>query len=343
MATAPDYYQQAAQQLRGSQAIYDRLGSGRFGTNFKNASTLGNVAQLVQKYFGGLPQGNGAREYLELLAPRDTASRAADITAGMQPFMNAFDEQVIDQALTRLGEGRDQAMSNIGAGAAQAGAFGGSRHALLEAKANEDYMRAAAETTAGLKQQSFAQAMQQALGIDQASDMFNLNRAGQFMAGEQMDLQTALAQFNSLLGGKQVQQAADQLNLAGDQFDVNTMLQAALGRANTSNTLYDRITGQEDRLWAQGAAQQQMNQGVLNAAQQQFQQYLSDPYKAMEMITMLNQSDPRLKNVTQTGTASSQGSGTSTQTVQPGFFDYLSLALQGFGAGVDAGLWGNPG
>lgn len=367
-----EYYNRSKSHLGKAGAIFDQIGRGHLGSNYTPSAISSPTAvgpgrfsgvsdPAMQQFFQSLIKGNDGRSYLEALTPRDTATRSSDITGAMSPFMNQFDDQVINQALTRMGEARDMTMSEIGAGASQAGAFGGSRHALLEAKANEDYMRNAGELTSNLKQQSFSQALQAAMGVDQASDAYGLNYAGTMMQGEGMDLQTSLAQFNAMLQGNQLNLAGDntdlnraqlvdsmltnrdslrfqqdQLGMQNDQFNVNSMLQAALGHQGIAGTYYDQVTNQEDRMWAQGAAQQQVNQGVLDAAYQQFQSMMNDPYRAIELMGKVTSTDPRLNNYTGTGTTK----GENSQSTRPGFFDYLSLGLQGFGAGIDAGIWG---
>lgn len=364
----PTYYQKADRRLNSSGRIYDRLARDHWGQRFYGfseglpsvnpATRVADPDARAKQIFADLISGNANRGYMENLRPRSTTARAQDVTSAMQPFMNTFDDEVINQAITRLGEARNETTSQIGADAANAGAFGGSRHALLEAKANEDYMQRASEVTSQLKQQSFAQAMQQALGLDQATDAFNLNRANTMLQGEQVDLNTAVQNFNALLGFNQLNQNADnldtnaalqraqldnqrgQIELSADQQAINRMLAAAAGRQGLSDTYYGRVTGQEDRIFQQESMQQQVNQNVLNNSYQQFQQMLSDPYRAIELMSGVASQDPRMNNMTISSAGRAEGTGKTTQKTRHGFFDYMSLAFGGLGAASDANLIG---
>jgi hypothetical protein len=112
-------------------------------------------------------------------------------------YMNPFTQNVIDNTMSRLGDARDQALNTTGAAATAGGAFGGDRHAIMEAQNNADYMRQVADTSGALNQQNFLNAQNMALqdvGAMNRADMANMQAQNQFaLTGAGMDQQAALA------------------------------------------------------------------------------------------------------------------------------------------------------
>jgi hypothetical protein len=109
----------------------------------------------------------------------------ADIGAYQSPYT----QQVIDTTLGDIRRQQDIAQRKAQEGAIRAGAFGGSRSAIMEAEATRPYIQEAARTAAGLRQAGFGQALGAA-----ESDIERQMRGRQFQAG--------------LLGGLQAEQAA---------------------------------------------------------------------------------------------------------------------------------------
>lgn len=83
------------------------------------------------------------------------ASNPFAINATMNQFMNPYIGQVVDDTVSRMRDRRDININQIQADANQASAFGGARHALLEAETLDRYGRAEDETVARLLQQGF--------------------------------------------------------------------------------------------------------------------------------------------------------------------------------------------
>ena len=70
----------------------------------------------------------------------------------------------------------------------------------------------------------------------------------------------------------------------------------------------------------QGQQQQNLNQSILGLADQYLNQYLQSPGNASSQLGQILQGSPLMGN--------------TTQTMQPGLYDYLGLGLQaGFGGG----------
>ncbi len=140
----------------------------------------------------------GIRELAQAPTP---SLLGADIGAYQSPFQ----EQVIETALGDIQRQQELAQQRAQAQAIGAGAFGGSRSAILEAEAQRPYIEQAARTAAGLRQAGFEQA-QRAAEADIAREM-----AGrQFQAG--------------LLGGLQ-QEQMQRLGMLGDIGRQQQMLQ----------------------------------------------------------------------------------------------------------------------
>jgi hypothetical protein len=104
-------------------------------------------------------------------------------------YQSPYTQQVIDTTLGDIRRQQDIAQRKAQEGAIRAGAFGGSRSAIMEAEATRPYIQEAARTAAGLRQAGYGQALGAA-----ESDLERQMRGRQFQAG--------------LLGGLQAEQAA---------------------------------------------------------------------------------------------------------------------------------------
>ena len=103
--------------------------------------------------------------------------------------MNPYTTGVIDAAQGDLERQRQMTMNQVGADATAAGAFGGSRHGIMEAETNRAFADAGAQMAAGLRHQGFTTAQDASrsnaalrLGAaghmgDQAGQAFNMGRA----------------------------------------------------------------------------------------------------------------------------------------------------------------------
>ena len=133
---------------------------------------LGTLSQLGQKPTPGLLQ--------------------ADIGAYQSPYQ----QQVIDQTMADIQRQSDIAQQLAQSRAIKAGAFGGSRSALLETEATRPYIEQQARTSAALRQAGFEQAQRAA-----ESDIERQMRDRQFQAGIQQNLLGEQYRSLGLLGG----------------------------------------------------------------------------------------------------------------------------------------------
>jgi len=76
--------------------------------------------------------------------------------------MNPYQDQVVNQTISDLNRARQMAQNQIGGQAAKAGAFGGSRQALLEAENNRNFADRTAAAVGQLRQQGFESAANRA-------------------------------------------------------------------------------------------------------------------------------------------------------------------------------------
>ena len=203
-------------------------------------------------------------------------TRATDLPE----FMNPFTQSVIDTTLAQLGRENTQLQNTNDAAAAKAGAFGGSRHGVVEAETNRGYLDTAARTTAGLNAANYAQALaaaQQNTGLRQQTTLTNADRATQASiasaANEQsannlnaqlsqnLNLYNAGNQQQSLLSNAGFQQQA---NLANSQNALQVALANAGYRQQTG--LFNAGNQQQANLFNAGNQQQSL---LANAGYQQ--------------------------------------------------------------------------
>jgi len=116
----------------------------------------------------------------------------ADISAYQSPYQ----QQVIDQTMADIQRESDIAQQLAQSRAIKAGAFGGSRSALLETEATRPYIEQKARTSAALRQAGFEQAQRAA-----ESDIERQMRDRQFQAGIQQNLLGEQYRSLGLLGG----------------------------------------------------------------------------------------------------------------------------------------------
>ena len=120
-----------------------------------------------------------------------------DISAYQSPYT----QQVIDTTLGDIRRERDIAQRQAQESAIRAGAFGGSRSAIMEAEATRPYVEQAARTAAGLRQAGFGQALGAA-----ESDIERQMATRGFQRGVLGDISGLQAGRLGLLGGIGAQQ-----------------------------------------------------------------------------------------------------------------------------------------
>ena len=239
---------------------------------------------------------------------------ARDVTAGqlsstdLSQYYNPYETQVVQSTLSDLDRSRQMAMGQAGAQATAAGAFGGSRQALMEAETNKAFAEQAARAAGQLRQAGFNQAqgmaqqdiagrMQAGLANQGAnlqagtttanlaqqaglSNQAAINQASQFgaSAANQAAAQgSAQQQAASQFGASAANQAALQNAAAGNQasqFGASAANQAALQNAVASNQANQFGASASNQASMANAAAQ--NQAAQFAAQQNMSAQLAN-------------------------------------------------------------------
>lgn len=231
------------------------------------ASTGGQTAQ--PNVFNAVSQGMGQAG---MTAGMETMYRPATIAGtDLTQYTNPYETQVVNQSLQDLDRARQMQANQLGAQATTAGAFGGSRQALMESELGRNYMDQAARTASGLRQAGYQNAQQ--------------------MAGQ----------------------------------DITTGLQGSQNRLNAANQLgsianlgFGMGMDLNQQAAQQGALEQGINQLILDAARNQYAGYTGAPATSLGYMNAA-------MGVTPTPT-------TTTQTKEPGLFDYLTLGANVAGA-----------
>ena len=159
----------------------------------------------------------------------------------LNPYMNPYQQQVIDRSLNTLDQQRLRALNGVSDDAMRAGAFGGSRHGVMAGVTNAEAASAAGDLSANLNAQNFAQA-QGAAGQDIAT------RLQAALSNQNADLQGAALNLNAA-------QAGGALAGAGQEAYLRSILASLQG------------SGME----------QTQQQNELNAAQQLYNEQRLDP------------------------------------------------------------------
>ena len=192
-------------------------------------------------------------------APTPTVGQVPSLLqADIAAYQSPYQQQVIDVALGDIQRQADIAQQQAQERAIRAGAFGGSRSALLEAEAARPYAEQAARTVAGLRQAGFEQAQRAA-----ESDIARQMQMAQFAPQFELQARAQQAGLLGALGGEQMQRLGllgqigaqqQQLQQAALQFPYQEfqralaygpqqlgLLQAGLGTPLTTQT----TTGQQ--------------------------------------------------------------------------------------------------
>lgn len=149
----------------------------------------------------------------------------------MNKYQNPYQQQVLDRTMAQMDKQRLQALDQNRASAAAAGAFGGSRHGVVDAITNSEINQSMGDMAANLNLQGFNTAAGLA-GQDISNQMSvaSQNQAAQNAARQfGSAAQNAASQFNASQGNQ-----LNQFN-AGNRFQNQINNQAALNNANQFN------------------------------------------------------------------------------------------------------------
>jgi hypothetical protein len=281
-AQQPNVYQQSAQGLT------DAMAGARAGMQYQpmnvqaayyNPSTMQGVGNIGMQNVYGAQQSTAANTLQQQLANQGALNQAGQFGAqqGLQAAMANQGANLTAQQSTAANTLQQQ-LANQGA-LNQAGQFG-AQQGLQAQLANQGM-------NFNTQQQNMANALQ-----TQQANMGALNQAGQYNTGQ--NLQAQMANQSAGLAG-----AGTRLGAAGQLG----------GFANQGFNMGQAINQQQ---WTQGAAQQALNQQLINAAMGQYQGFTGAPNASLGLPM-------------QALGAANMGQQTQTGSYNPGIFDYLSL------------------
>ena len=151
------------QQGLGSATDPNVFQSGNYTSglpNFANPNAnQTNVNSAVENVNSGLTSTAYSNANAGLTGPQNYNQNFQNL---VNQSMNPYQDQVVNQTIADLNRARQMTQNQIGGQAAKAGAFGGSRQALLEAENNRNYLDRVAAATGQLRQQGFESAANRA-------------------------------------------------------------------------------------------------------------------------------------------------------------------------------------
>ena len=163
----------------------------------------------------------------------------------LNPYMNPYQNQVIDTTMSGLADQQAQTMNTLDAQASAAGAFGGSRHGVAMGTTNQAYADTQAATLAGLNSANYNNAQQMA--------MYDTGQQNQAMYANQ------------------------NAGLAGANLNLN----AAGQLGNLSNIGFGQGMAINNQQMQQGAQQQAQAQAIIDASKAQYAGFTGAPSQSL--------------------------------------------------------------
>ena len=132
----------------------------------------------------------------------------------MNAYLNPYQSQVIDNTTNRMMDQRDMQLNQVAGNANAAGAFGGSRHGLVESNVYDNSMRKISDMQIQMNMQGFNTAA--GYGLQDVNQQ--LAGAGGLMGASQQGFNMGQAiQGDQMQQGQQQQQLMQQILNAGNQ------------------------------------------------------------------------------------------------------------------------------
>ena len=155
-----------------------------------------------------------------------TVQAASLLDTDIARYQDPYTEQVLEPALADIQRRQDIAQQRAQSRAIRAGAFGGSRSAILEAEATRPFAEEAAQTIAGLRSRGFGQALsmaeadaarRQQAAINQANLELRARQQQAGLLGGELGEQYRTLGLLSGIGGQQ--QALEQARLQAQRAE----------------------------------------------------------------------------------------------------------------------------
>ena len=289
---------------------------GQFNPYGQPQGMVGNISPVPSPTapvgLGGAQQGQPPTVGIPPMPPESPTPGpiSPPTTGGIGQFFNPFEDQVVQQALADVQRASDIAGQQDAAQAVSAGAFGGSRQAIMEAERARNLMDQQGQLAAQLRQAGFGQAMTQAQKAFEDAQARQLQKAqitgqlgaqyGQLgLAGQEAaaklglagaDLTGQMAQAAGNIGSQGAQlglTGAGQLQNLGKTFGAVGESQAGLGQL-CQQMLYQDV----DALTKLGAQQQEFEQAQKDQKYKEDLQKLYQPYQKLGFYSDIIQGAP---------------------------------------------------
>ena len=196
------------------------------------AGLTGDQLQTIESTRGlfGQAMALDPRSALASLARQETPTlqAASLLDTDIARYQNPYTEQVLEPALADIQRRQDMAQQQAQSRAIKAGAFGGSRSALLESEATRPFAEEAAQTIAGLRSAGFGQALnmaeadatrRQQTAINQAKLELSARQQQAGLLGGELGEQYRTLGLLSGIGGQQQQLEQARLQAQRAEFD----------------------------------------------------------------------------------------------------------------------------
>lgn len=342
-APAPEAPQEPSVIERGMQGFYDSMDTTRAAMNYRPMMVTPSSYEAGSYNAMMLDPSAFNMGYQNVSAPNMTAAQTSQ--ADIDRFYNPYTDQVVDTSLADIDRARQMQANQAAAQAQAAGAFGGSRGALMEAEVGRNALEQAARTAGQLRQQGFTQAAQlaqQDVSRRQQAGMLNAQQALRAALANQQAGLTAgqsnlQAQLSAALANQGAADAASQFNItaadAANQFNIGQdasaqALNQAMGLAGAGQALSAAnqlanlgLSGVEmgqdqlNTLQGIGAQEQGLQQLLIDAAKGQYGGYQGQGAAGLQLLFQALGASPIPQN--------------QTTSRQPGLFDYLGLFMGG--------------
>lgn len=321
---APNMFQSAANATHG--AMYGSAQGMGYNPMFIDPTQFQNTGNAYQGAYGG---GGGMQS-------KDYNINTRDVTAGqlagrdLSQYFNPYEDQVVQGVIGDLDRTRQMQANQLNAQATAAGAFGGSRQALMQSELGRNFMDVSGQQAGQLRAAGYQNAQQMGMADIGNTLQADLANQGTDLSAQQTSMQAQnqahIAAMNRDAAAHQAnagrftatQNAQMQAQLQAQLANQNAHLQGAqfrLGAANqlgnTGNLGFGQAQGVQQGMAQTGQAQQALQQQLLSNAQGQYQNYTGQGQQGLGYVAQA------------LGTAPQES--TVSGSKQPGLFDYLTL------------------
>lgn len=247
------------------------------------------------------------------LGPSAMVADPATIQSGIAGYMNPYTDSVINNSIADVNRLTQQQQVQNAADAAHAGAFGGSRHGLVEAETNRNAQQTIADLVGNLRYQGYNNAAglsAQDIANKTNVDTTNANIGNTFTLADKA-ANDAFAQFNanSINSNRDFRR---QLGLQANELGLNAAGQ--LGQLGAGGVDIGRALNSD--LLNAGNAQQGILQQIIDAAAGNFGGYVNQGQSLLNTVGAAVTGSPLA------------GATTTTGSYRPGLLDYLGLGAQ---------------